>query len=108
MEYINLTPHCVTIVQDGGSTIEFLPSGQLARVEEVVLPMPSEDGIPMCRLAYGDVVGIPDDAGPTYVVARPVLEAAKRKGLPYRLVVPYPLVRDDAGRVIGCGGFASL
>ena len=107
--YVNLTPHSVSVLADDGTvTHEFPPSGQLARVEEIVVEMPSTDGIPACRLEYGEIVGIPDDSGPTYVVARPVLEAAKRQALEYRLVVPYPLVRDDTGRVIGCRGFASL
>ena len=107
--YVNLTPLPVAIVTDDGNiTHQFPPSGLVARVEEIAIEMPSPDGIPTYRLEYGEIVGVPTGTGPTFIVARPVLDAAKRQGLQCSLVVPYPLVRDYNGRIIGCRGFASL
>ena len=108
-EYINLTPHTIAIVsEDGNITHVFRPSGLVARVREIADEMPYYDGIPTYRLQYGEITGIPVSNGPTFIVSHAVLEAANRQDIYHNLVVPYPLVPDHTGPVIGCRGFAKL
>ena len=108
MSFINLTPHPVVINLDNGDSVTFPAAEQPAKVSEIVIDLPPRDGIPMTRIRYGAITGIPEDRGPTYIVARPVAEAARRQDHSAKMVVPYPLLRDDHGRVTGAGGFATL
>lgn len=113
IKIVNCTPHdCHLIVGAGAVTIR--QSGMVARVAErmsapVMLDVDIHgDGsttIPVeCRTrALGEVVGLPGRApGVLYLVSTMVADAAS-----YRddLVVPGDLVRDEAGKVIGCRGF---
>lgn len=109
----NCTPHDCHIIVNGG-TVTIKQSGMVARVtERLTAPVTLDvdvagDGAGSisveCRTrALGEVVGLPGRApGMLYLVSTMVADAAS-----YRddLVVPGDLVRDEAGKVIGCRGF---
>jgi hypothetical protein len=51
-EFINLTPHTVTVTTPRGDYI-FPPSGYVARVDMQVLPAGELNGIPLVTVRYG-------------------------------------------------------
>lgn len=98
MQFINLTPHRVVVID--GPVIE--PSGEVARVAQSYEQVGNEGGVPLFRTVLGQVEGLPDpQPGVMYVVSGMV-----RAALPHRsdLASPGQLVRDDQGRVTGCRG----
>lgn len=103
---INLTPHNVTV-----AGVEFPASGQIARVEEIEptatgTVLVGDQELPVVTVRTGRVVGLPPEKeGTYYIVSRMVAENA-----PHRrdLLIPHGLLRDDAGRVIGCSGFGQV
>jgi hypothetical protein len=111
---VNLTPHSVTLVGDGG-TVVIQPTGAPARVtlssdqpDLTVRVCIGEDyriGVPVVVTATtGEVTGLPPAAaGTLYIVSRPVAAARPERD---DLVVPHDTVRDDCGVVIGCRALA--
>lgn len=107
MEFVNLTPHPVTLFLANGEQQSIPASGQVARVS-VKSGQPREiEGIPVPVLPapeYGEVEGLPEpQPGRAYIVSGLVL--ARCIG---RLDVFAPAtgpqdgaVRDDAGRIVG-------
>lgn len=76
----------------------------MARVDTVDVPDGDIDGIPVVRTQFGAVSGLPDSSPDVvFVVSLLVLNAATDRD---DLVAPGALVRDDAGRPIGCRGFS--
>ena len=105
MEIINLTPHEIRVIL-GSEKITFPASGQIALVEEKRKPLGfvvAEKEIPLNRISYGEIEGLPDfTEGTIYLVSRVVLAAAKgRKDL----VAPGNMIRKDDGTIAGCDGF---
>lgn len=109
---INCLPHDAHLLVGDGRAVTIKQSGMVARVNErlsapVTLTVATDDGAVSisveCRTrALGEVVGLPGRApGMLYLVSTMVADAAS-----YRddLVVPGDLVRDEAGKVIGCRG----
>lgn len=110
MAILNLTPHELVLVLDGGRSISIPPSGQVARcaVNRTQIGATALDGaiVPVFRTAMGAVEGLPDpESGVLYVVSRVVAEAAR--GRP-DVLIPDDAVRDEAGRVVGCRALARL
>jgi hypothetical protein len=109
MRLVNLTAHKVTLVTpDGDLTIE--PSGQVARVSEIYSHIDEievgEAKLPFGHVSYSAIEGLPDpEPGVLYIVSRPVAERATDRN---DLVVPYRLVRDEAGAVVGAAGLARI
>lgn len=99
MEIINLTPHAINILADGG-TITIPPSGTIARCGEASEPAGEINGIPLVTKTYTEVTGLPDEAPGVYYI----VSAMVRQALPDRrdLLSPGDLVRDENGNVIGC------
>lgn len=105
----NLTPHPVNLVVDG-QTITLPPDGAPPRVSTTETPAGAVavngTQVPIVQVGTGDLVGLPDQQpGVLLVVSRMVAEAA-----PHRrdLVIPHGLVRDDAGRVVGCSALGQV
>jgi len=103
MHIINLTPHDITIVRDGGTTT--IPkSGDVARVSTTAEVVGIIDGIPIYKTVYGDVVGLPEPRPDTfYLVSTLVAQAVKRPDV----LSPGELVRGPDGQPIGCKGLVS-
>lgn len=120
MKLVNLTPHAVTIRCADGAWLTVPPSGQVARcaAESHVLrtvTASSDAGevrIPLSRVTFGEVTGLPPEAGQwanflsdeeetLYIVSMLV-----RQAVPHRRDVASPgqLIRDAAGNVTGCDG----
>lgn len=132
MEFINLTPHVVTVyaIDDctelpggRGYTIRkcatprtiFHPSGTVARAtqRQEWMPPVERDGvsIPVFNMTYGEPVGLPSDfsADRGYIVSALTANAAKATGrCTSDLFVVQGVVRDNNGAVIGCTGFAKV
>lgn len=107
MEFVNLTPHQVTLFLPNGEKMIFPASGQIARVAVKSAPPREIEGIPVPVLPapeYGEVEGLPEpQPGRAYIVSGLVL--ARCHG---RTDVFAPAtgpqdgaVRDDAGRIVG-------
>ena len=102
MNITNLTPHTLNIILSDGTTRAIPPSGSVARCRTVNEPAGYADGVPLVRVAYGAVEGLPEAAeGVLYVVS-----ALVRAAVPERSDVASPgdLVRDPEGNVVGCRG----
>ena len=108
MDYINLTPHSITLRSAQGDHV-IPPSGRVARVAtqetlaNPILAPGSADTIPVVVRTFGAVQDLPDPAPNTvYLVSSLVLSALAGSG---RTDVLAPdtgptAVRDDQGRII--------
>ena len=112
---VNLTPHEVVIHHHYVTTYVttdvtiVAPSGVVARVTQKTWAVRTawDDAsrtqcIPIVRSEYGPVEGLPEPVEDTiYIVSSMV-----RTALPGRLDIASPanLVRDEAGKIIGCKG----
>ncbi len=98
-QIINLTPHEITFVREGGNVV--VPaSGQLARLTTETVTIGEINGIPVTATAYGDVTGLPDPVeGTVYLVS---ILVAQRVPERTDVFIPSESVRDEAGRIIGC------
>ena len=97
---INLTNHPVTVLtQDGPKTFE--PSGTVARVDTENRIIGEIDGIPIIKIIYKDIYGIPEPDGNIYIVSSVVKNA-----LPDRedIVALYDVTRVS-GKPICATGF---
>jgi len=102
MNIKNLTPHALNVVLSPESTFTIPPSGSVARCSSSNTQIGLANEIPLFKVAYGAVEGLPEpEAGVLYVVS-----ALVRAAVPARTDVASPgdLVRDSEGKVIGCKG----
>ena len=107
MKTINLTPHPLTVVGEGG-TLQVPPSGQIARlaVERTALDPVTIDGVtlPVSRPKLGEITGLPPaEAGVIFVASALVAEASSRADV----FSPGELLRSPEGVVIGAKGLCS-
>jgi len=101
MNFVNLTPHTLNIIEEDGSVYTLPASGQVARVEVERTVDFVMDGIEVFSTVYGQVTGLPERQRDTaYIVSALVAQAAKRSDV----YSPGELVRNEAGQVIGCRG----
>ena len=115
MKLVNFTPHPVRLYKadtpdrvenpDHGVVLTLEPSGEFARLSESVTgeeTILNEEGveIPVSRVSYAEVEGLPDpQQGVAYVV--PLMTALAAAGRD-DLLVPYEQVRNLEGTVVGC------
>lgn len=125
MNYINLTPHSLTIFRWRGDPNPVIvpPSGNVARVATRSLHQDTtEEGIPLFQVGYDDLEGMPADwkwpKEETILITSAMAHMAldiwleenrppNEESEPMALVwTAYPgeLVRDDNGQPIGCIG----
>lgn len=100
---VNLTPHAIAVVDsDHRVIVDLAPSGTVARCAEASTLVETANGVAYYTTAYGPVVNLPE---PVEGV-RLVVSALVRAAVPHRTDVCSPgvLVRDEAGRPIGCLG----
>jgi hypothetical protein len=108
MKLVNLTPHPVVLVVEGG-TVEIPPSGYTARAKETrELAGILEDknlSIPLYRIRYGEPEGIPEiEPDAFYIVSSLAAQSVKTHFPPdiaERFVVVTDPVRDENGRIVG-------
>ena len=98
--YVNLTPHPINYqLPSGAGGCVIPPSGKRATILE--RPDRIIDGVQTYVVDH--VIDLPDPDGEhVYIVSKPVALAAQDRD---DVVFPDKLLRDEAGRVIGCGGF---
>lgn len=102
---INLTPHEITIISEGGN-ITIPPSGTVARCAVTRRQVGSVDGIPVNRTVFGAVEGLPEPQPNTYyIVSAIVAQARPDRG---DLLITDDAVRDAQGRIIGCRALATV
>ena len=126
MAFVNLTPHVLNILTPSGS-VTLPPSGRVLRASAIPVPAGERDGVPLVRASFGAlelvdsatksaVPGLPPIVpGTTYIVSGICLEAvagelaatADRSGR-NDFAAPGELVRDAAGRPVGCKGLRVL
>lgn len=97
---LNLTPHCINVVDSEGKALASFPSAGLARISSTTEVVGEINGLPLTKTLFGEVEGLPEEKeGVFYIVS-----AMIKSTLPNRrdLLVPGLQVRDDQGRVIGC------
>lgn len=103
---MNLTPHEITVITDGGNIV-VPPSGTVVRVNSSKELVGVVDGINVFKTTFGDVDGLPAPKdGVTYIVSTLVLSALK--GTRPDCVAPGDAVRNEKGQVIGVTNFQVL
>lgn len=97
---LNLTPHCINVVDSEGEALMSFPSEGIARLSTTTEVVGSVNGIPLTKTVFGEVEGLPEEKEGTFIIVSAMVKSA----LPERhdLLVPGLQVRDDQGRVIGC------
>lgn len=103
MKIVNLTPHSINFVNEGGEEIlEVKPSGSLARVTSRTVTVEGETycGIPVTKTVYGEVEGLPDPEDGTIFVVSGIV--AQRVPDRRDVFIPNESVRDPKGNIIGC------
>ena len=96
----NFTPHVIN------TPTAALPSMGIARVEMARVIVGEVEGVPITRSASGAVSGLPAQEAGIFLIVSRIVAAA----LPERrdLLFPDELLRDAAGRVVGCTSFGSV
>ena len=96
----NLTPHVINLHLPDGSVLAYEVGGKAPRVTEVPTPVGTIGGMPLVQSTFGPVVDLPEFVpGEFLIVSAMVANAAVDRA---DLVSPGDLVRDAAGRIIGC------
>ena len=99
MTIMNLTPHAINFVMEGGIvTIE--PSGAIARVSTKTVVIGEINGIPVTETQFGELENVPAPSEDViYIVSSLVAQRCKDRD---DVFIPNESVRDEAGRIIGC------
>lgn len=104
--FINVTPHALNVRRMDGSTLVLPPSGSVARVATEALLVDTVDGIPVHRVAYGHLEGLPEaQAGVLYIASQLAAQAAAAQGR-IDVLFPGPLIRGEDGQPVGCQGLS--
>ena len=102
MQFVNLTPHTLNVHTNKGEIIEVSPSGNIARVATTYTPTKSIGDIDIFDCIYGEVTGLPEQVeGTCYIVSGQTNAALSHRE---DVFSPGELVRDEAGKPIGCLG----
>lgn len=102
----NYTPHVINFVDaNGNSLFNLEPTGVVPRVEFEEEEALVAEGIPVFTTQARRVIDLPRPCGEWIIVSRVVAAQCRDRG---DLLIPGSLVRDEAGRVIGCRRLDSL
>ncbi|AKA44369.1 hypothetical protein PPSC2_26980 (plasmid) [Paenibacillus polymyxa SC2] len=105
MQVVNLTPYEVKIVDDGGAVIKAYPAtGKMVRVNTNDIQLPSVDEVPVVRVEYTDVDGLPESRPNTiYLVSVLVAQAlgGSRRDVYTPDTGPESVFRDAGGQIVG-------
>ena len=98
---INLTPHEITLCG------ERLPSSGVARVTTTTKQVAEINGIPVNKVSFGQIIGLPEAQENTiYIVSKIVAEAVK--GQREDVYIVDKTVRNEQGQIVGCEALAKL
>lgn len=101
MKIINLTPHEITIVGEGGNILRTIaPEATPARLKVSTVKGHPIDGVPTSITVFGEPENLPEPKWAVWLIVSQLIKSA----LPGRLdlLVPAEVVRDEKGNVIGC------
>jgi hypothetical protein len=101
MEFRNLTPHEITIVDSNAKVVKAIPSEGIAlRLKATTVPVETVSGVPLTRTVYGECADMPEEKEGTFLIVSQLILAAypERKDL----LVPAEMLRDEKGNIIGC------
>ncbi|RLI31246.1 hypothetical protein DRO48_01235 [Candidatus Bathyarchaeota archaeon] len=130
-KFVNLTPHEIRVVRKDGSELRLPPSGRVARLRTVSVPVGEVEGVPIVRTELGHLNKSPKrlpglsregvlysisdllaedlpepQEGVFYIVSSMVAEALSwRKDLLAPDTSPASAVRDEQGRIVGIRRF---
>lgn len=111
MKIVNATPHDLIVHLEDGSSRTF-PKGKVSvRVEARTEQIGMLDGMPIFEEVLGEPVLLDPDGETTRADALVVSRVAAGAMIgdyrykEFKLLVPGEVVRDDAGRIVGCKGF---
>lgn len=101
---VNLTPHAITFVREDGNVV--IPSSGIARAATTREIVGEIDGLPVARIVYGEVTGLPEPVEGTIYVVSQITAAA----VPDRadVFIVDGTVRDSEGRIVGATGLAHV
>ena len=103
--FINLTPHDVSILRTDGTTRIFpRENREIPRLSQSTKQVAEIEGILITETHFGETVHLPEPMPNTFfIVSRLVLSAN-----PHRtdLLVPEQMIRDYCGNIVGCMSFA--
>ncbi len=101
MNILNLTPHEITLCG------QKLPTMGVARVAQTTKQVAEINGIPVNKLSFGQVNGLPEERKDTiYIVSRIVAEAVK--GQRNDVYIVDKTVRNEQGQIVGCEALAKV
>ena len=107
---VNLTPHPTVVFSPSGEKIaEIPPSGVVARVFQQEVSAGTLGSIPLVRVKYGEVEGLPALESVDYIIVStlvaPILagrpEWEGRILVPNSGPTPWGAVRDEKGQIVG-------
>ena len=105
MQFVNLTPHSIRVVLDGGE-LEIPPSGTVARVAVKQKLVGNIDGIPLVRNEWGSIEGLPEPKdGIVYIVSSLVLSRIRGRTDVVAPDTGPSAIRDNKGRITGIRRF---
>lgn len=110
MKIVNLTPHALNFIGMDDETVLTVPSSGVARAKQFHFDVGSIEAggavLPVTYTVYGEVEGLPEpEPGTIYVVSALTAQAAPKRADVY---ITDEVVRDSAGRVIGCRGLTQV
>ena len=112
IDFVNLTPHAVTVYNADGEACPFPPSGTVARVSTTSRVAFTVTGINVYETVLGEPDALVIERDTFYIVSRLFATAflAKPENVKYRdvVLVPGELKRDAKGVVIGCDGLSRI
>ena len=111
MKIYNYTPHAVTVFDEDGKQTTFAPIG-LARASQTAVIVGEINGIPVKKMTFGAVEGLPESAADDeyFIVSAITAQAAVATSHPLkdRLITVADALRDESGRIVGCKSFAVM
>lgn len=106
MQFINLTPHAISVLDKDGVKTVFEPSGQLARVSSSFADTEDIGGFNLNRQVFGDVEGLPESKeGVFYIVSALVLGQVKNRSDVVAPRTDGTAIRNDKGHIEAVRGF---
>ncbi len=105
----NFTPHDITVILEDGTTQVF-PSVGVIRARSTSEPVGMVGDIPVFRTTYGAPEGLPEEEEGAVLIVSSLAAQAIKAADPARhdYYVVSDTVRDEAGRIVGCRGFAVM